>query len=408
VCSIPGCHSTDVASTHSQPPGTFGPSAGPGCVPCHRTGPLTVTCATCHTGALAPTHSSAETSHTAPTGNCVKSGCHGANVATLHANTTRSCGACHNGGPVTYDCTVCHFTDFTSEHPAPVDKHTSAVASCVKTGCHVSNVVTIHTTGKTKPGCVACHGNPDHDPSLDCTVCHFSDFATQHPAPVDKHTSAIASCVKSGCHVSNVVTIHTTGTNPPGCVACHGNPDHDPSLDCTICHFTDFTTQHPAPVDLHTSTDSCISCHDSNVATIHTTGTTPPGCVACHDGVKTLSTTCASCHASGSYHTAAATKHAVSNSCTASGCHSSGDVSVIHVSGGVQKCVACHSSGSNPVTTCATCHATYHTSMAAAHQNAYNDYGCHCAPQNLPAQHPNCAYCHNPDGTTQGCENCHH
>jgi len=95
-----------------------------------------------------------------------------------------------------------------------------------------------------------------------------------------------------------------------------------------------FTTDHPAPVLAHTSSDGCTTlCHPTNLVTIHTTGTTPPRCVACHDGVKTLFTACATCHGAGTYHASAATSHYVSNACT--DCHYN-DVTAIHLVGSVQ------------------------------------------------------------------------
>ena len=58
---------------------------------------------------------------------------------------------------------------------------------------------------------------------------------------------------------------------------------------------------------------------------------------------------CTQCHASGAYHTRMPSLHAISNGCTTgAGCHTSGDLSVIHTKQLVQHCEACHAEGKTP------------------------------------------------------------
>jgi hypothetical protein len=361
ACTSIGCHNQSVAGTHSAPAGTYGPDAGPGCTPCHTTGPLTTDCVTCHAAGsqYAPAHASAETSHTAPTGTCVKSGCHVSNVTVLHVkNGVRHCEACHNN------------------------------------------------TGY---------------PSLNCQGCHFSDFTTQHPAPAEKHTTSAANaqwCTNAGCHDKNLAIAHTKTPDAIGCAACHA-PGKTLNLDCSTsgCHPASVPNNHPAPTVAHTSTDGCTTlCHTSNVATLHATGSFPPGCIACHAYGKTHSTTCSQCHSSGTYHTAAAVKHtAPVVSCTATGCHTQGDVSLIHVKNSVQHCEACHAAGKTPTTDClnAACHATFSGGHVQSHFNECNNChwnGGHNSGPSIGDQYRPCLDCHNKGGAWQhpyvGCHGC--
>jgi hypothetical protein len=349
ACTAAGCHAISVAGTHSAPAGTYSSNPGPGCAPCHDDGPLTVDCVTCHVGAQAPTHPAAASKHAAPTGTCVKNGCHDSNVTVIHVkNGKQHCEACHNGNTPTLECATCHAGGFTPAHPAPIDKHTAdSTISCTQASCHGTNVAVIHTTQVT----------------------------------------------------------HTDGTTAPGCIACHAD-NKTPSLVCGDCHGAGFPANHPAPPAAHTSTDACTGlCHDANVATIHTTATpshpVPPGCVACHDGVKTPATVCANCHTPGTYHASASSKHAVSNTCTRTGCHSSGDVSVIHVKNGVQMCVDCHAVAVDPAvkgTDCTQCHpgGADHTASHAECNSCHADLY-HYNPATIGTG--DCLSCHNQGGT---------
>jgi hypothetical protein len=353
ACTSIGCHNQSVAGTHSAPAGTYCPDPGPGCVPCHTTGPPTTDCLSCHAPAsqYAPAHASAETSHTAPTG------------------------------------------------------------SCVKSGCHVSNVTVIHVKNGVRH-CEACHNNTGY-PSLNCQGCHFSDFTTQHPAPAEKHTTSALNaqwCTNSGCHDKNLAIAHTKTQDAIGCAACHA-PDKTLNLDCSTsgCHPASVPNNHPAPVVAHTSADGCTTlCHTSNVATLHAvpagTGVTPPGCIACHAYGKTHSTTCSQCHASGTYHGASASKHAVANTCTAANCHSSGDVSLIHVKNNVQHCEACHGPTKTPKLNCsdAACHGAFAGDHTSSHAECNN---CHYDPshwdwaaQNVGDGSTPCLSCHGTPG----------
>jgi hypothetical protein len=352
ACTSAGCHSSSASAIHSTAPPKWSPKPAPQCVPCHTTGPLTVDCMSCHTGTQAPPHASADTSHTVALGGaCVKSGCHDTNVSKIHVkNGVLHCEACHTGGKPVLDCST--------------------------TGCHVGG------------------------------------FTSAHPAPAAKHSPATGWCVKSGCHSTNVATIHITqltgGPTPPGCDACHAN-GKTLSMDCSIagCHPGAVPNNHTAPSASHVSSDGCTTlCHASNVATLHATGTTPPGCIACHAYNKTHSLVCANCHSTGTYHAAATAKHvAPVIACTVSGCHSSGDVSLIHVKSGTQRCQACHAPGTTPATTC-TLAAPCHGAGAGDHTSAHAECnGCHYDPghwdwaaQNVGDGSTPCLSCHGNPG----------
>jgi hypothetical protein len=425
------CHSSPVDGIHF--------AGGPKCTACHApegrpTVLGTTVCLDCHVGANAPSLAStpshptsiaADTTHSVEATSCSRPACHDTNVAAIHLLVTArhpdppGCMACHDGAhPVSKVCSACHFSDFTTEHPCPPADHTAQTGACVKaSGCHGTNVVTIHAN--TPLVCGSCHGNPDgHPASLDCQgACHFSDFLTQHSAPATAHAAPAGTCVSTGtgCHAANVATLHATATarhpNPPSCAACHANADHSASLTCAVCH--DVGTYHAWAADTHRRASACIGsgCHDQDVTVIHVKSPVQH-CEACHTtgGAADPAKTCENCHSGGSGgggtfppgHPAPPSLHTSSSSCIS--CHDS-NVANVH-----STCARCHDGVRTPSTVCENCHSagSYHGSMNTAHANAYYNEDCHCGSTDLVADHGgNCYNCHYSGGTTCSWD-CHH
>jgi hypothetical protein len=417
-CVGQGCHTGNADQIHAA--GTD----PPGCAACHSNpnhGP-SITCADCHVGTTQQVHdpyigTKHDSPTTGPSGACNSAGCHYSSVSRIHSelahgytpqNPPPGCTPCHETGPLTVDCLTCHETEVVAVHASADTSHTvPSGGSCVKAApCHQSNVSLLHVKNSVAH-CEACHTGGL--PTYNCATCHFGGFTTAHPAPADLHGPAQGWCVKSGCHDTNVATIHTTqlpgGPTPPDCDACHA-AGKTPSLVCSGsgCHPLAVPNSHTAPAPAHTSTDGCVGlCHNANVATIHATGTTPPGCYACHQYGKAHSLTCADCHSVGTYHAGAAGYHAVSNACT--GCHGT-DVSVIHVKNSVQHCEACHVSP-NPTTDCAVCHGSG-SDHTASHGSCNGCHGSleHGAGPTIGVS--GCTSCHGQGGTwNHPWEDCH-
>jgi hypothetical protein len=412
VCNQPGCHLGSVVGIHAK---------GPSCAACHSNpdhGP-TLDCSVCHAPATLPTrHASEVTTHTAGVGTCTPgdSGCHAANVMTIHAtdypNGTPGpgCAACHAAGKTpSLVCSTCHVGGFTIAHPAPAAAHTvtgTIDTECVKSGCHGAVVVTIHFAewpGHTVPGCTACHAT-GKTPSLVCANCHFATLA-DHTVPTLPHTAAANDCTP--CHGDQVATIHVKNSVRQ-CQACHANPDHTPTTVCTTCH-TSGTYHANAAASHNVSTSGCTGtatgCHPTDVSVTHTP--TTKSCQNCHASGQTPTTACLTCHPT--HHTNASAKHAVTASgCSTGGCHAT-DVSAIHVKNSVSQCQACHAAGKTPSTTCASCHAG-----GADHTASHPDCNS-CHPGLEHGSGPvigtgDCYSCHNQGGSwthpDEGCHGC--
>ncbi len=386
LCVTSGCHSHYVVVVHKRL-----------CYRCHADGvTASVVCTDCHTKSPALLHANLaglETSHTAQPGVCVNSFCHGANVAVLHDPSTSQCAACHNDTTTpSLVCGTCHTQDPLVLHTGAAAKHLVASTDdtgCVTAGCHAADVVALHSAGANAPGCAACH-DPSKTPSLICSTCHGSDTAVVHTRGDASHNPTIPSCIKAGCHVNNVVTLHSAGTNAPGCAACHANPNHALTADCTVCHGSNsqtvhnsyITTQHTPPVIVCNQ----IGCHFGSVAAIHAApykdGRTGPSCAACHSNPDHAATVdCNVCHAPSTVparHASQDTSHtAPVGTCTPgdSGCHTA-NVATIHGANYPNGdpgpgCAACHSPGKTPSLVCSTCHVggftIAHPAPAAAH-----------------------------------------
>lgn len=414
-CASAACHSNpDVSRVHTIP----------GCV-CHQPGKTTTTaCNTfgCHPEGFPAVHTPGVAAHAFVERSCASTQCHVAAIDTLHSGTGGpKCVACHAAGAgpaTTADCATCHVgthlptPSSSPSHPSSVtadSTHTVAATGCSRANCHSTNLVTVHNLSASK--CMACHGS-GKKPSRVCSSCHAADFAPPHPAPAAEHATPVISCNKAGCHnAATVDLIHVKG-GTTHCDACHAD-GVTPTLTCTAaaCHGAGaFPPAHPAPEAIHLTQagNSCTSlCHQtatgqSDVSKLHVTAGSVKHCEACHATGRPASTVCGTCHTSGTYHAAAAAKHAVTNGCTGGACHN-GDVSVIHVKGGAEKCYACHAAGTVPSTNCTNCHGggADHT---ASHDSLCN--GCH---SDMSGDHGgnqptigtgNCYACHGTPGAT--------
>lgn len=407
-CSSPTCHASGNAATIHQP-------SDLSCTACHSTSATskTIVCAECHGASAIPTlHASAESSHTAPVGTCVKSACHGSNVLTLHASGP-GCAVCHGRGApsATLDCatTGCHSPNPNTVHASAAVSHVAHAGYCVRSGCHAGDLTTIHDGGGNGIGCMACH-ETGQTASGTCTDCHPATQALVHASSDTSHTAGQTTCagyaVGSPCHRGRVDTLHRLAPN--GCLTCHAQ-DKTPTLECATCHVGSIAPVHASAEDTHTaSTGLCVNgqCHVSDVAQIH--ADSAKSCLACHASDATPSLACTTCHTENplAKHGGASASHAVPQdaSCFMTGCHLGTDVSAIHGVTGGPGCTACHDQGKVATTDCsaAACHGTdftaTHARGDATHAISVNSCvhtGCHVTDASLVhvgAQ--KCAACH--------------
>lgn len=430
-CVQAGCHLTDAARIHAA-------AGGPGCPACHKAGTTPVlTCVTCHPGGFTPAHPAPAAAHTAPAGSCVTAGCHVADAAGPHTKIGGpGCAACHKTGTTpTLVCVSCHSGDVAALHPNAAASHASPASSCVKAGCHVSDVVAVHGA-PGGPGCIACH-TLGKTPSVVCGSCHLGHGFTLHTGFAAAHSAPVSTCVLGGCHAPDVVYLHGAGNGGTGCTACHpvhapaGSPGcaachaagKTPSIGCADCHSTDLRIVHPLATTKHAApAGDCVKpgCHASSVAALHAAAG-GPGCVACHDTGKTPTLVCSACHSTNltTVHPLAAGKHgAPASDCVKAGCHVV-DVTAVHGAVGGPGCAACHDTGKTPSLVCATCHvgstqalhplavtkhaATANTSCVRTGCHGSDIAGLHAVPGG-----PGCVACHAAGKTPAiTCATCH-
>jgi hypothetical protein len=449
---------TACATCHPTPAGTA-PKGYFACdqTNCHGGGTLHGTAVAQH---VAATLNSAHTLASVPT-SCVTAGCHtagasGKDVAALHAVAGGPGCICHAAGKtLTLTCTAsgCHPTGAPANHSSG---HTAADASATITinsvpytgqscsNCHgVLDMQAIH--GGTS-GCANCHPAPRStfttwDGTCSQGGCHSSESTmtvVQHATATlnSAHTlgSVPTACVAAGCHTAgasgkDVAALHAVAGGP-GCI-CHA-AGKTVTLDCTHagCHTTYPSVpvshaSHVATVGPTVSVSingtpygsySCTTCHASldlqhvtqhaNCATCHPTpaGTAPKGYFACNQ---------TGCHAdTGTHQGTAVAQHAPATlnsahtvtlqTCNASGCHTgayngSSDVAAIHNVANANKCVTCHNTSGNTVSTCNTpnCHSSGSTYPMAAYSSASS-----------VVAHPGEVAKHNTTADSQ-CNNCH-
>lgn len=174
-------------------------------------------------------------------------GCHASSVPAITAaiaDNNRNCSACHVGDP----------------HPAAV--HTAG-GSCVVSGCHAANVATLHSAG---PSCGACHA-VGKTPSLVCTTCHTGALhLTANHTSTETCDSCHASRNLISIHGDNCALCHPNPAagitwngkcSQPGChptshtsFTTHQGEHNDNGTDCWDCH------------DISTSCTACHSVYD--------------------------------------------------------------------------------------------------------------------------------------------------
>lgn len=149
--------------------------------------------------------------------------------------------------------------------------HFSSTAACVSEGCHVANLVHVHSAYADELHvrvCNVCHRSTDPDviaaiaaDDKDCFACHSGN---EHHADAD--VSALANGVHQCgvCHSASLVAEHAKSTSVSaarGCDACHaaGGPAEqlvgawDGSCTAAPCHAAD---SPDAPHDYY-----CYACH---------------------------------------------------------------------------------------------------------------------------------------------------
>jgi len=366
-CTVSGCHDASLPATHKG-----------ACAPCHAgsTAPSAV-CTNCHSLDI---HASLVSQHTAPAQMCTAATCHGTNGMQIHMpRGALACQSCHAVDRTrSLICTTCHTVGYDMLHYAGNGPHPVA-NECTVAGCHatgdsltIGDVGVIHTTGRTKPGCTACHKRDAA--SVECLDCHkrHSDL------PQHKVADACATC-----HGADLSVIHTTGPKHPGCLVCHG-PSGTLTAVCstTGCHGGAVLASHgshdstvtagnitinSADYGMHT----CSDCHTNlELQAIHGGSSS---CAKCHPSPASTARdkdfTCSQggCHTADSgnmkkMHGAIDTKHIAvlpsGWSCTTGTCHGgTNDVAKIHEP--KLGCATCHGGGKTPTLACQTagCHA---------------------------------------------------
>jgi hypothetical protein len=304
-------------------------------------------------------------------------------------------------------CQQCHNTNSWAgaifDHSVTGFPLTGAHATLDCTACHVGGVFTPQSTQ-----CVSCHlkdynatTNPNHAAGgfpQTCQECHTTTTwlgaVFNHGGPPANWplTGAHATALCSQCHVNNNYNLTSTA-----CSSCHQsnydaakNPVHSatvfPETQCATCHTT--TAWQPASFANHAltgfvldgahaslpcaqchdatrgytiSTNTCVSCHQSNYDT-----TTNPNHVA-----QSFPTTCNTCHNTTAWQPASFNHSTTGFPLT--GKHSTLQCTQCHISNNYNltsnACVTCHlpdyQSTTNPnhvsanfPQTCQNCHST--------------------------------------------------
>lgn len=309
------CHSASLATAHSA---TSTSGGAVSCAECHTDQNLgssaTVSadwpikkCTDCHDAGAATTHDSIAATHTVEPGSCAGtgSGCHdSADLMALHASSQSG------GEPVYQGCSNADMSDPSGCHnvldvrPPSVSRE----ASCGEGsgGCHADKNPDNHAYNPAKhaatlgvgdilmgdypdPAAYPEHGEGWTASGIACSLCHFSDLATQHGGactPCHSGTDPAGSlgtwdrsCQQGDCHPS----IHTDMApshngvydgHASSCDLCHtGVPEWPGDVDCTRCH---------APVDTVPDTIAPITSSDATstytgTATIQLTAVDNPG-----------------------------------------------------------------------------------------------------------------------------------
>ncbi|MHB1342754.1 MAG: S-layer homology domain-containing protein [Thermoleophilia bacterium] len=311
------CHRIALPDEHARASST---GAGSGCATCH---PLPQAfsgsglCADCHkTGGAAPVrHLAIEGAHNSVS-SCAIPGCHATDLRVVHQGASEGCGTCHSSTkvPITSKCTDCH----AAAHAALTAAHTEAEAQECR-DCHLMVLPDEHarsTSSSKANGCQNCHPLPGGFVSTKtCADCHtVGGAAPVRHAGIESAHAVSAGCGGSGCHPTDVRTIHQGTAN--GCKTCHSTTSVPTTTQCSSCHPS---TPHEVREPYR---DSCANCHEikgpgeqlhdwhvnRGYACAECHGASAPGCAngSCHEHSKTQihdidehPTTCTYCHKSG-------------------------------------------------------------------------------------------------------------
>lgn len=238
-CTAAACHGTDAVATH------------PDCSSCHGSDDPAILavisagdakCESCH--APATVHPGAPAKHSLPEIGCTEAGCHSSgDVASIHADAEDLCFVCHKvGEPLTKDCVTCHTSTPPKHTPADhVSIPDTSTPSCSDAKCHGTSLLTTPQRRK-HASCNSCHDGGVQwakviPGATQCETCH-GDYPSIHGGAAAKHAWTNPVCAKAGCHPNDVADVHTTWASPPGCMdSCHA-PGKTPSTNCAAagCH----------------------------------------------------------------------------------------------------------------------------------------------------------------------------
>ncbi|MDE2382993.1 MAG: hypothetical protein KGO53_00125 [Alphaproteobacteria bacterium] len=296
----------------------------------------TATCVSCHDGVQATGKKNATIAHIPSSDTC--SDCHSTTAwspvafdAAKHALVSPNCIDCHNG-------TQAISTGKLVSKPTP---HILTSANCAD--CHKSFTTWVTTFDHATIGtatCVSCHNGVSakgktnatvaHIPSSDdCAACH-KNFTAFSPVAFGAAEHALVSATCLNCH-------NGTQAISTGKLVSKPTPHIPTTANCADCH-TSFTTWVTTFNHANMGTATCVSCHDSKLATgkplahvpasnncqnCHTTtawlpvilpfnhadaGVVGQACEKCHDNVNatgrdathilTSTSACANCHTS--------------------------------------------------------------------------------------------------------------
>jgi hypothetical protein len=303
-CVTSDCHSeADAAALHAP---------GLGCVDCHTgSGTPVLTCATCHPGTTNTVHATAVgTKHAVPAGACVNPACHvSGDAAEIHGYSA-GCVNCHKKGQTpSIACASCHGAGtISSSHPSGTASHLSNLHPCTGS-CHGNDVAVIHAN--SQKSCAACHASGAGTTTA-CTAsqCHPIELSyahVQYAAVNEFHRGAVgngssdwgwesdgwilppytrgASLPCTACHdVAGTTNLHNFPTVVNGksvtvtthnelgnlCVACHGGTPDDWHRGCFDCHGGGMGLNGPTSMaELLADPrypDGCADCHQHGAA----------------------------------------------------------------------------------------------------------------------------------------------
>ena len=120
------------------------------------------------------------------------------------------------------------------------------------------------------------------------------------------------TCFGAGCHdeSKDLPAVHSLYVGPGSehpeyatCELCHDNPAVDVSaaadMRCTgVCHSGTTHTGYSAGHAVTAASDECVTCHRSDIATVHGARRPGPECATCHANKWNWSKTgdCLGCH----------------------------------------------------------------------------------------------------------------